>query len=250
MGWKAPHGGAAAPLARRVLLVGAVAAGLCGLAASVPGVASAYVNACPTAPATYGGTDAVVAELRALRIEQVASCVALRERLDTSNQVAGTTSDGALTTSPSTNSQLHWIKQTDTDVQGVSSRLGSGYVAGAPCPTSLTIGINGLLCAIRTNTDRGIWAQTPRRSRSTARTPRQSSPSPARAGMSSGGGGTTDVQPVVDAVNAAGTANHSDVWFLIGLLAAGLPAYGLYRLVMPCLAPFLPSSTQRPTRRR
>ena len=234
MGWKAPHGGAAAPLARRVLLVGAVAAGLCGLAASVPGVASAYVNACPTAPATYGGTDAVVAELRALRIEQVASCVALRERLDTSNQVAGTTSDGALTTSPSTNSQLHWIKQTDTDVQGVSSRLGSGYVAGAPCPTSLTIGINGLLCAIRTNTDRGSSganAQTVKVDSSDA-TPVITKPCQG-TGCSSGGGGTTDVQPVVDAVNAAGTANHSDVWFLIGLLAAGLPAYGLYRLVMP-----------------
>ena len=42
-----------------------------------------------------------------------------------------------------------------------------------------------------------------------------------------------DSAPVTDAVDAAGGALHSDVWFLIGLAACCLPAYALYRQAMP-----------------
>ena len=41
---------------------------------------------------------------------------------------------------------------------------------------------------------------------------------------------STQEQATADGV---GGALHADLWFLIGLAAAALPAYGLYRVVMP-----------------
>jgi len=39
--------------------------------------------------------------------------------------------------------------------------------------------------------------------------------------------------PIAQGQETTGGVLHADLWFLIGLAAAALPAYGLYRLVMP-----------------
>jgi hypothetical protein len=51
------------------------------LCVTAPG-AHAAVPDCPTAPAAYGGSDAVVAELRDSRIDATAACVAQSARAD------------------------------------------------------------------------------------------------------------------------------------------------------------------------
>jgi len=50
--------------------------------ALAPAVALADPAACPAAPGAYGGSDAVVAELRDLRADVAAACAATTERQD------------------------------------------------------------------------------------------------------------------------------------------------------------------------
>lgn len=56
----------------------------------MPAVAAADVPDCPTAPASYDGTDAVVAELRALRTDLVANCAAIAARITRETDQLGT----------------------------------------------------------------------------------------------------------------------------------------------------------------
>jgi hypothetical protein len=42
-----------------------------------------------------------------------------------------------------------------------------------------------------------------------------------------------DLDPAISAIEESGAALHAALWFIAGLLGAGLPGYGLYRVVMP-----------------
>ena len=63
-------------------LAGAVLAGCVYFGLSVVAEAQAPALPCPDAPVEYTGTDEVVNELRALRVDQRATCLATLERLD------------------------------------------------------------------------------------------------------------------------------------------------------------------------
>lgn len=47
-----------------------------------------------------------------------------------------------------------------------------------------------------------------------------------------GGGGASYDGPTVDDATLAASAGHSDLWFLSGLVAAIMPAFGLYRAII------------------
>jgi hypothetical protein len=176
--------------------------------------------ACEAKKADYTGADAVVDELRDIQRTTAELCSTLMGSI-------GQTSDGAAING----TLMHRVRELAERIGATSSPAG-GSVNGR-----LLTG-NTSLAAIDTATS---GANTKLAGTLTAALTRgQDATTPLHVTGGSGGGGSTDVTPVVDAVEASGQAAASsaadlrtDLWFVAGLLASGLFGYGLYRLVMP-----------------
>lgn len=109
---------------------------------ALPAAASADPPACATAPDPYTGDDAVVAELRSLRVESQASCAALAARLDAVEadvkplaQAVADASDRAHTDSAALGGKLDAVDAAlgavDTDVQALQPAADSTATADA-----------------------------------------------------------------------------------------------------------------------
>lgn len=150
---------------------------------------------CPLKPEPYAGTDAVVAELRALRREAADTCGAVSTRLQT---VAASVSDVRAA-----------VEAVDGTVGPLAAKLDVLHDDAERSYAKVTV-LPAKLDALHedlTPAD-GVRVRCP--------------DCPAY-----------EDSRLVASVDAAGNATHSDLWFIVGLGLALLPAYGLWRVVMP-----------------
>jgi hypothetical protein len=115
-------------MTRRIALVALVAAAL----AALPSTASAAVTVtdCPADAGAYAGSDPVVSELRELRSDERAACLANASRLDRAHDDATAAAAAAHDDAGAAHTDASAIA---TKVDGVSSA-----VAAIPAPTAST----------------------------------------------------------------------------------------------------------------
>lgn len=147
---------------------------------------------CPAAPEAYEGEDAVVAELRALRVEQVQSCAAL---LGSEVELVH---------------RLWWVVAQQIEAEVGAVQLDKDLLAQlAPLEAAKTPGVQE------------VQVKGP--------SPLPVEDAEAIAVSTSGEGATGQL---VAATEANGNVSHSDLWFLIGAVVVLVSAFAFYRLLV------------------